>query len=424
VLLFYLANTFNKGEKLMTSIFFYRVTQKRFSLCFIFLLMLLIGGCGSSGGDDPIVCPGDPGCEDQGTDVEMQGTWQGSTDTQAYGDMQTTFTLTQDGGNIGGTLELSGSDGTYRDEDVSGTISNSAVTINAIFPLREGGQVEFSYEGSVTGDTYSGDVKLFQDGTDTNNGGSFTLTKNGQTPDTGTNFSGTYTIYDESNDCLPLAGYRRYSIEIQQNGSQAQLYLTENQSLSCNVDNDQLTCEGALDSGEGWSVNFHEYILSFNGSNELSGSARWEYSESDSNCSGDSELTTILPEYGSLILVNQTDYTFPTLLYAACGTTSWQTARFSPPVEPNTWSYFADRDPTCELWRLCIDSDVSNCSSSSTEVNIYRGETTILRLTSESSAQLLEAQNQELRFLDTVQPSNICREYDIKLNGTGRSVLK
>jgi hypothetical protein len=398
----------------------------------ILSLFLLISGCSffeENNSDDPIVCPGDPGCKDQDPDVEMQGTWQGSTDTQMYGELQTTFNLTQDGSNIGGTLQLiqstSTDDTTIEVDDVSGEVNSSAVTISVNLPQQRGIAIEFSYEGTVAGDTYSGDVKIFENGTDTNRGGPFILTKNGSTPEPdGPSFSGTYTIYDESNDCLPLAGYRRYRIEIQQNGNQAQLYLNDNQSLSCSVNNDQLTCEGAFDSGEGWSVNFHEYILSFIGSNELSGSARWEYSEGDSNCSGDSELTTILPEYGSLIVVNLTDYTFPTLLHTACGTTNWQVARFSSPIEPDSWSYFADRDPDCELWRLCMDSDASTCSSSSIEINTYRGETTIMRLTSESSALLLETQNQELRFFDSVKPLNIYREHDIKLNGTGRSIMK
>jgi hypothetical protein len=87
-----------------------------------------------------------------------------------------------------------------------------------------------------------------------------------------------------------------YNIRIEQNGGQVQLYLfdDDNQSISCQLDDNELACQGAYDWGDGWSITYDEYRIYFIGvgHTELKGEVTWTISNNGSECHGTSGLCT------------------------------------------------------------------------------------------------------------------------------------
>ena len=376
----------------MKCFFFNKITQKHVSLCFLFLLLLLIGGCGSSGGDDPMVCPGDPGCPNPDPDVSMQGKWIGSTDTQMFNEeLQTTFDLTQDGSNIGGTLQLTNSSGTVETDNVNGSVSNSTITISAIFSSQGDGTIEFGYKGTVEGDTYSGDVKIYENGTDTNRGGTFSLTKNGPTPDSGPNFEGTYTMYEEQDEGIYDYTQYSYEVRIEQTGTQATLS-KGNEHMTCNVVGEDLVCDGTFSYEEivGGYLNctYDSYTLRHDGNNGLTGEASWLATYQGNSEYGRSNLTTTRPEEGSIRIFNRRNSTFRLMSLRPCGSSNWGENILSSDrtIEPGQIWTFLGIQQGCYDVIICENVDGTECVGR--EDNPVNGGETLWRYISPNSLRL------------------------------------
>ena len=358
----------------MNAIVLGKVTQKGLVLFCLFLLLLLIGGCGSSGGDDPSVDIKNPG-----SDVDMAGTWQGNT-----GELQTTFSLTQDDNNIGGTLQLTNTDGDpIKTEDVSGTVKNSTVTISAIFPLKEGGQVEFAYEGTVSGDTYSGKVKIYENGSSTYKNGTFSLTK-GPAPGPVGDFDGTYTIFEEQ-DGDGHYGQYHYTVTIKQNGTQATLS-KGNDHMTCNVVEEDLVCQGRFFYEEDeLSCSFDSYRLRHDSNNGLTGEASWAITYQGNDYYGRSQLTTTQPEEGSIIIYHHGDSTYSLCNIRQCGSSNWGENRLpsDQTMEPGDTWFMRHIQQGCYDIRVCEETGGSECAIGE-DINVTGGETYRLEITPRS----------------------------------------
>jgi hypothetical protein len=190
-----------------------------------------------------------------------------------------------------------------------------------------------------------------------------------------TNFNGRYRIYEERE----MLGYETYDVTIEQNGDDAQIIIGD-QSLACTVHVDELSCEGTITSDNGNRISYTNYTLYLNNNDKsLTGSAEWTYYTQSSNFSGRSELTTLQPEVGSLIVINNTTVTLQTFNFTACNSNRWNPQSLDPPIDPHTFIYVADIDPGCYYLTLCADENASQCSGNM-EVNINRAETYTLRL--------------------------------------------
>ena len=125
------------------------------------------------------------------------------------------------------------------------------------------------------------------------------------TPNQGdTDFNGTWNMWEKRGYLcgrVPAEETVRYSITIEQTGSQARLYINDdkNQSLSCETEDDELVCQGTYNSGDGWSIIYHEYRIGYTGTGnhtELIGSSDWTLSDNQGDCDGLSEgITSVDP---------------------------------------------------------------------------------------------------------------------------------
>lgn len=137
-------------------------------LALLFSAACLLNACGGGGGG------GGP----TPADIEdMQGVWKGTTNTQMYGEEQTTFTLTQNGSDISGTLKLVDANNNSWQAEANGSVNNSSANISSFYSLETGGNIEYAYNGTIEGSTFSGNINLFEDGVDTDQGGSFSVSK-------------------------------------------------------------------------------------------------------------------------------------------------------------------------------------------------------------------------------------------------------
>jgi hypothetical protein len=142
-----------------------------------------------------------------------------------------------------------------------------------------------------SGDDNSGDDNSGDDNSGDDNSGN-------------TDFNGTWNIWEERGYLcgrVPAAETVQYDITIDQTGSQARLHLynDENQSLSCELDGDELVCQGTYTSGDGWSITYDEYRIGYTGTGnhtELIGSTEWTVSDNDGDCNGISDLTSVDPD--------------------------------------------------------------------------------------------------------------------------------
>ena len=113
------------------------------------------------------------------TPGNLTGTWTGTTTTTTYGVEQTTFGFTQSGSSVSGTLALDGTGGAVS-TDITGSVNGSSVTISAPFSLvdpdgNQTGTLTYTYEGTVSGSTFSGAVML--SGGSNQEQGQFTVTQ-------------------------------------------------------------------------------------------------------------------------------------------------------------------------------------------------------------------------------------------------------
>jgi hypothetical protein len=222
---------------------------------FITLFALILGGCGSSGG-------GDGGQQDPNntpTDIEdMQGVWKGTTNTQIFGEEQTTFTLTQNGSDISGTLKLTDTDNNSYEAEANGSINNSSANISSIFDLEDGnGNIEYVYNGTIDGNTFSGNINLFENGVDTNQGGTFTVSKGsnggneGDQPSTCYEAPATISCTNPNprncgEACCPLT----FNFYCPATGN---CYKTEDEVIAACGDNECYTCDSGDGGGNGGS---------------------------------------------------------------------------------------------------------------------------------------------------------------------------
>jgi hypothetical protein len=154
--------------------------KKRGLLFSSIILLFLLCGCGSGGGDTP----NDDTHKVNGS-VDMTGLWFGETATQNNGEVDTSFQLSQDGCNISGSLTF----GNATTHNVTGFIHDSNISLSGIFQTRQGVELEFAYEGIVSGGDFSGTFTMFDlDDSSTQEKGTFSLAKNENAPDTAITF--------------------------------------------------------------------------------------------------------------------------------------------------------------------------------------------------------------------------------------------
>jgi hypothetical protein len=148
-----------------------------------------------------------------------------------------------------------------------------------------------SSDSDNSGDENSGDDNSGDDNSGDDNSGN-------------TDFNGTWNIWEERGYLcgrVPPAETVQYGITIHQTGNQARLHLynDDNQSLSCELDGDELVCQGTYTSGDGWSITYDEYRIGYIGTGdhtELIGSTEWTVSDSNGDCDGISDLTSVDPD--------------------------------------------------------------------------------------------------------------------------------
>jgi hypothetical protein len=139
------------------------------------IFLILLCGCGSGGGDTPNDDP------NKGNDaVDMTGLWLGKTATQNNGEIDTSFQLAQDRSNISGSLTF----GNATTHNVTGFIHDSKISVSGIFQTRQGVELEFAYEGIISGGDFTGTFTMFDmDDNSTQDKGTFSLSKNENAPD-------------------------------------------------------------------------------------------------------------------------------------------------------------------------------------------------------------------------------------------------
>jgi hypothetical protein len=88
-----------------------------------------------------------------------------------------------------------------------------------------------------------------------------------------------------------------YDIRIEQNGGQVQLYLfdDDNQSITCQLDDNELACQGTYNWGDGWSITYDEYRIYFIGvdHSNLKGEVTWTIAHNGETCSGTSGIDNV-----------------------------------------------------------------------------------------------------------------------------------
>ena len=183
------------------------------------------------------------------------------------------------------------------------------------------------------------------------------------------------TIYEE----LKGLRYETYNVTIEQTGNKAQINRGA-QSLACTVHEDELSCEGTFTYDSGNRIDYTNYTLFLNNDKSLTGSADWTYYTQSGNFSGRSDLTTIQPEVGSLLVLNNSNITWRTYNFRDCNSNSWDPQLLDPPIGPHSIIYAENIDPGCYYLTPCEDENASQCSEDK-EVNIKRAETSILEIT-------------------------------------------
>jgi hypothetical protein len=223
-----------------------------------------------------------------------------------------------------------------------------------------------------------------------------------------TNFNGTYRIYEERKNCTDpncykVIGYGNYEATIEQTDNQAQLTIN-NQRLSCTVTEDELTCEGIYTFTNGDRISYTNYTLFLNDNdNSLTGSAEWTYSDETGDASGQSELATIQPEVGSILILNSSYTPYHTFNLSSCGSNSWNPQSFSSSLAYLSWNYIYNVNPGCYILHICEEVVPTDCPMQS-EITVNRGETNRLEIThsnSSAAAQLSLTPNKETLFYNT-----------------------
>jgi hypothetical protein len=200
-----------------------------------------------------------------------------------------------------------------------------------------------------------------------------------------TDFSGTYTIYEELKNCTDpncynVIGYDNYEVTIEQTENQAQLTI-DDQPLSCTVTEDELTCEGIFTYSNGNRISYTSYTLFLNDTDKsLTGSAEWTFSDETGNSSGQSELTTIQPEVGSILIYNSSYTTYQTFNLAPCGSNSWNPQRFIYLLTYLSWNYIYGVNPGCYILHICEEIAPTDCPLQS-EITVNRAETNKIEIT-------------------------------------------
>lgn len=112
-------------------------------------------------------------------------------------------------------------------------------------------------------------------------------------------FSGTWDIHEEWQGCNK-SGVMDYAVDIKQNGTEATLFVG-NRSMDCTLNENELHCAGERYYDNGTYDHFSEYILRFNDDGGIEGSGSWTYHGTGENdCSGTSvfSLSDSNSDYG------------------------------------------------------------------------------------------------------------------------------
>jgi len=379
----------------MNAIVLGKVTQKGLILFCLFFLLLLIGGCGSSGGDNPSKNT------NPGPDVDFSGDWNMHEELNGCNDsivVDYPVKITQNGNSA--QLELS------EQNFIDCTIADNQLQCGGDFSLTNGGRIDYSeYTLWYKGDNLEGEGtwKLYDENDRYCSGTSvFSATPgtsdNGETPD----FNGDWEIFEEQDGDGQYFQYR-YTITIEQNGTQATLS-KGNDYLTCNVFGEDLVCPGRFFYEEDESsCSFDPYRLRHDGNNGLTGVASWTITYQGRDYNGRSQLTTTQPEEGSIQISNHTDATFPLVNFRPCDSSDWGENRFSSDqtMEPNDTWYWSGIQQGCYDIRVCEEIDGSGCITGE-DFTVNGGETSRISIDPNSSLRLNQKSIDPERFTGTM----------------------
>lgn len=150
--------------------------MKRFFTVPLFALVLVLTGCPTSS-----LPPTTPTPTPTPGTATLTGTWSGTTTTPLYGTQQTTFTLTQSGTQVSGTLTTVRSTGSNRDTPATGSVTGTSAVVSGTYSVNETATLEYRYEGTFSATTFSGTVTILTDAV-AQQPGQFSVTKGGTTP--------------------------------------------------------------------------------------------------------------------------------------------------------------------------------------------------------------------------------------------------
>jgi hypothetical protein len=136
-------------------------------------IAIMISSCGGGGNNN--VLDTLPGHTTQ--DGVVSGVWEGTTTLDNSGQRTTSFDLTQQGQNISGSITFNANS-----TQVTGSVDNGTVTIEASFQTRQGENLEFTYTGTVSNGGFSGTVDIVTAGGEHVDQGTFSLVQAGDNP--------------------------------------------------------------------------------------------------------------------------------------------------------------------------------------------------------------------------------------------------
>jgi hypothetical protein len=339
--------------------------------------MLVIGGCGSSGGDDPINCPGDPGCP-KPSNVNFNGNWDIHEDLEGCNDtLEKDYPIVIKQNENNATLEVA------EQNYIDCTVVDDKLQCEGDLRLENDGYLDYSeYTLWYNGDDLEGEGSwtLYDAHNNSCSGTSLFSATSGSPPDDDIpDFSGEWEIYEEQEGDNHYTQYR-YTVTIDQNGTQATIY-KDNEHMTCNVVGEELNCEGGFFYEEDSNnCTFDSYTLRHDGNNGLTGEASWSCSFYGNYYTGRSNLTTTRPEEGSIRIRNQSDQTLPLVVFRLCGSDKWSENQTSNPIGPMViWTLYSVQ-PGCYDVIACEDVEVTRntrCASWE-DVTVNGGETSRL----------------------------------------------
>jgi hypothetical protein len=370
-----------------------KVTQRGLALFCLLLLLLFVGGCGSSE-DNPSIDT------KPGPDVDFSGDWNMHEELEGCGSTETLerdypIVIKQDGNSA--TLEVT------KQNYIDCTISDDQLQCGGDLSLVNGGRIDFStYNLWYKGDDLAGEGSwTFYDTDNKSCTGTSTFSAtSGAAPNPDiTDFNGEWDIYEEQEEGAFRYTQYRYTVRIEQTGTQATLS-KGNEQMTCNVVAENLVCNGAFSFPiANGTYTYDSYTLRYDSNNGLTGEADWTYTDQGNDFPGRSNLTTTRPEVGSIFISNNMDFPFRLVNISPCDSDSWGINQISDPLEIGYGHPFRDLQPGCYDIRVCEDVDAERCEQRPrNHVNV--GETLSLAFDSSSSLRLDQIKLNTIQHLD------------------------